>query len=104
MKDCPFCGSPSILHEINPNGVKLYYIECSECGANTGCSKHKEDVIDWWSERTDNLLPCPLCGGKASVNKVEKAGLLCVMCNDCGVSTLSSKDEAEVIALWNKRA
>lgn len=104
MKSCPFCGGLSNLHEINPNGIKLYYIECSECGANTGCSRHKEDVIDWWSERTDDLLPCPLCGGNASVEKAEKPNQVCVMCNDCGVSTLSSEKETEVIALWNSRA
>ena len=52
------------------------------------------------------LKTCPFCGGKASVCEAEAEGKIFFMvaCEDCGVSTAGSDNEAEVITAWNKRA
>ena len=49
------------------------------------------------------LKTCPFCGGKASVCEAEAEGTM-FFCEDCGVSTAGSDNEAEVITAWNKRA
>lgn len=51
------------------------------------------------------LKLCPFCGGKASVCEAEFEGkmLFTVACENCGVSTAGSDDEAEVTAAWNER-
>lgn len=55
---------------------------------------------------TEELKRCPFCGGTAEVCEAENDGALLqlVACMNCGVSTIASDDEAEVIAAWNRRA
>ena len=60
---------------------------------------------------SEELKPCPFCGGKAI--KYVNSGV-CVKCVDCGVSTItlcdtkgnkSDKGAIEnVIEMWNRRA
>lgn len=58
---------------------------------------------------TDNLLPCPFCGGEARWRYRKPYGY--VLCKKCGVSTGAFPDSYEeadgkkdAIAAWNRRA
>lgn len=51
------------------------------------------------------LLPCPFCGGEATVERIGKSGYLYVACNTaycCDFGKFNT--EAEAIAAWNTRA
>ncbi len=52
---------------------------------------------------TENLKPCPFCGGKAVLNTGYPMGLWTVRCNECRgkISRYHSRKEAE--AAWNRR-
>ena len=50
-----------------------------------------------------DLLPCPFCGGEASLNKTESGLLWSVLCVGCSVITDLYRTEAEVIEAWNRR-
>ncbi|MCP9269691.1 Lar family restriction alleviation protein [Xenorhabdus sp. XENO-1] len=53
---------------------------------------------------TDELKPCPFCGGYSVVDK-EYGGKYFVYCSECLVEqTEPSETEAEAIAAWNQRA
>ena len=104
LKDCPFCGEKGLLCEGEIDGSKVYYVY-SECGISTGASEDKDRVIELWNNRSEELLPCPFCGGKAIESEVEIDGenFLTVMCEECGMSSIANKDEARVKAAWNAR-
>lgn len=57
---------------------------------------------------TEELKPCPFCGGKAEVVwmpyiNVEGMGLV-VECNHCWAETGYYATREEAIAAWNRRA
>ena len=53
---------------------------------------------------TDELLPCPFCGGEASKRLFYK-GKYRVHCNVCDANSDDVWDtEAEAIAAWNRRS
>lgn len=54
---------------------------------------------------SEELKLCPFCGGKSLVCKAEVDGekVFMVACEDCGISTAASSNEADVIDAWNKR-
>ncbi len=55
---------------------------------------------------SEQLKPCPFCGGEASVERCEVPGDYMVVCLDCLVGAMHSEQEASpevVSALWNKR-
>ena len=49
-----------------------------------------------------NLLPCPFCGGNASIPESYPYHHL-VFCTSCGCKTDICDTEAEAIAAWNCR-
>ena len=56
---------------------------------------------------TDELLPCPFCGGQAetlTANSMHGGYLFGIMCNDCRSRGDVYDNEAEAIAAWNSRA
>ena len=105
LNPCAFCGGKACVCEGEFDGEKVYSVSCENCGVSTGCFEDKQRVINDWNRRSDNLLPCPYCDGKALIceSKINGKTYLMVACEDCGVSTFGSEDESEVIAAWNKR-
>lgn len=55
---------------------------------------------------TENLLPCPFCGGEAemSIND-DYTGSVFIACKICGISTdtYHPSDKSDAIAAWNRR-
>ena len=49
-----------------------------------------------------DLLPCPFCGGKASLYE-DYTGHWLVQCDSCGISTLKKGSIEAVILDWNRR-
>ena len=51
------------------------------------------------------LKNCPFCGSKAILCNDEICGksMYFAACDDCGVITPCFEDEAEALAVWNKR-
>lgn len=105
LKPCPFCGKEVNIYKGEFDGSKIYSVSCENCGVSIGCSEDKHRMINDWNRRSDNLLPCPYCEGKALIceSQINGKTYLMVACEDCGASTFGSEDEAEVIAAWNKR-
>lgn len=60
---------------------------------------------------TENLLPCPFCGGKASSicdsegakQRDEKEWSWKIVCSRCTASSSICHSERQAIQLWNKR-
>lgn len=59
---------------------------------------------------SDELKPCPFCGGEARAFRCEESGTFDVQCQQCGAipfigsRTSEKKTMADVIAAWNTRA
>jgi Lar family restriction alleviation protein len=54
----------------------------------------------------NKLLPCPFCGGEASVNFRESSsfiGYFFVSCNECGCRQTTSISKEAVVNAWNTR-
>ena len=51
---------------------------------------------------TEELKPCPFCGGKAELFGTEETGVFYVECLDCNVNDNFDTAE-EAIAAWNRR-
>lgn len=50
------------------------------------------------------LLPCPFCGGEATVERIGKSGYFYVACNTAYCCDFGKYNtEAEAIAAWNTR-
>lgn len=49
------------------------------------------------------LLPCPFCGGKAEFRSGSSTTPY-IRCRECGGRTKSSRNRANLIAAWNRRA
>lgn len=59
---------------------------------------------------SEELKPCPFCGGEARAFRCEESGTFDVQCQQCGAipfigsRTSERKTMADVIAAWNARA
>ena len=57
---------------------------------------------------TDELKPCPFCGGEARVHIDRRSNVLNIGCKDCGIGTIYVvADEVglkEAVGAWNTRA
>lgn len=51
----------------------------------------------------DELKPCPFCGGKAEFRSGSSTTPY-IRCRECGGRTKSSRDRANLIDAWNRRA
>lgn len=59
-------------------------------------------------ETTDDLLPCPFCGGQARVESIGPSGgdyeaTYYVQCSACQVTTDQADAPQHVIDAWNRR-
>lgn len=54
---------------------------------------------------TQNLKPCPFCGGEAEIRTYgsKGTGLKYIRCTDCHAATASYLTKKEVLAAWNTR-
>ena len=52
---------------------------------------------------TEELKPCPFCGGKAKIKKDDEGNHFYVLCKKCGTKSISTANETEAIDLWNMR-
>jgi Lar family restriction alleviation protein len=52
---------------------------------------------------SDKLKPCPFCGGKAEFRSGSST-MPYIRCRECGGRTKSSRNKANLIAVWNRRA
>ncbi|MBQ7215556.1 MAG: Lar family restriction alleviation protein [Synergistaceae bacterium] len=55
---------------------------------------------------TEELKTCPFCGSTAALCNDEICGqsMYFVACDECGVITPCFENEADALAVWNKRA
>lgn len=53
--------------------------------------------------REEKLLPCPFCGGEATVRQSHFSYSFLVKCNSCEIVTKESYEMNKVIKLWNTR-
>lgn len=49
------------------------------------------------------LKPCPFCGGKAEFRSGSSTTPY-IRCKECGGRTKSSRNSANLVAAWNRRA
>lgn len=61
----------------------------------------RQGVVDMTA--TVKLLPCPFCGGKAEFRSGSSTTPY-IRCRECGGRTKSSRNRANLIAAWNRRA
>lgn len=52
----------------------------------------------------DKLLPCPFCGGKATIVRSTFTDRYAVKCPTCGASLFSSSSNGKALCQWNKRS
>ena len=84
---CPNCNGGGVIQEYDEFD-RYHVLECSQCGGS--------GVID-----TNELKPCPFCGGEADWHINEDAyDVLCIECWS-GTSVYTTKQEA--IEAWNRR-
>jgi Lar family restriction alleviation protein len=50
---------------------------------------------------TDQLLPCPFCGGEAEFRDTSSTW---VRCEDCGAEIQCQIEKKDAARLWNRRA
>ena len=55
---------------------------------------------------TDELLPCPFCGGEAEINHINHCyeWFWEARCPDCGCGTDGCDEEWRAKEMWNRRA
>ena len=60
LKPCPFCGGTRIEVYHNPNnklryfGIEQYNVSCVCCAAQL-CRQKKDEAIEAWNRRADNV-------------------------------------------------
>lgn len=50
----------------------------------------------------NKLLPCPFCGGKASI-VLTPSGLMMILCDKCGATVSFQGKEKRPATGWNRR-
>ena len=72
------------------------------------CEEHPDGAITF-REKTEEeiaseeLLPCPCCGGKPRIVKVKKYDAFQVVCSDCLIGTEVYPILEDAIRVWNRR-
>lgn len=85
---------------------------CTRCLLYDKCSRGVECAYAWEElEYEEELLPCPFCGGEATINPiyndVPETGLMVtlhhVRCPICDARTGDCDTEEKAIKQWNRR-
>ncbi len=58
IKCCPFCGSHRV--EVCRTTKSACWIQCSECGAETGSDKTRAGAISNWNKRYYDDIPAKI--------------------------------------------
>ena len=115
IKPCPFCGNEAELWEEVYEGMKVFSVACSYCGAGTDHFDNPKEPVKNWNKRIkvkgitfndEGLLPCPCCGAEASpirINIVDEDLIFDGYCPKCTVSGEGAVTKQKAIQLWNKR-
>ena len=57
IKPCPFCGGTDFIEFAYPYrrkpGLKGSYVQCKDCGAQSGRRETIDDAIEAWNSRKD---------------------------------------------------
>lgn len=56
LKPCPFCGSPGILERLGGPGSTHHIAKCSKCRCDLHFYPTREQAIEIWNRRADELL------------------------------------------------
>ena len=51
---------------------------------------------------SDELKPCPFCGGEAKLKEAEYLGVF-IVCSKCGTKTSYRLSRSLVVKMWNNR-
>ena len=115
LKPCPECGGEFVtLHKKRDK----YRYECDDCCCTTAYHWYltEEEAAAAWNnverkepkETTDELKPCPFCGGYAHLDKAYSYYRdIVIYCEGCDtVFTLDDCDATaeDVVNAWNRRA
>ena len=92
--DCPFVFSDGLMLACNHpdrSGVTIDVMIPDDCPL-----------------RSDDLLPCPFCGGEAEKFTFTSEGISkeCVRCKECGMSTgwfFGTGNDKKLAKVWNRR-
>lgn len=86
-----FCDSMHKKHISGP---------CPSCPAFGGPCAFNWLALECEDEKP---LPCPFCGGNASVIEVMNYTAVAVRCDSCHATSGNYDTKAEAIAAWNRR-
>lgn len=115
LKPCPECGGEFV--KLQKKRGKYRY-ECDDCCCTTAYHWYltEEEAAAAWNslkrekqtEATDELKPCPFCGGYAHLDKAYSYYRdIVIYCEGCDtVFTLDDCDATteDVVNAWNRRA
>ena len=54
-------------------------------------------------EQSNELKPCPFCGGEAKLRRYGDSAYCYIECSQCEIGAYFYDTKAEAIAAWNRR-
>ena len=65
---------------------------------------------EWAVNEMDELKPCPFCGGKSGIQRIDDFGLFYIVCANCGAQVCSDTPDyfeefsmKDLYGKWNRR-